>query len=91
MPWLVYLLECADGTLYCGATSDIERRVALHNAGKGARYTSGRAPVRVLWSEVCADRGAALRREYAVKRMSRARKLALRAERAGAGFGTKAT
>lgn len=77
MPWLVYLLECADGTLYCGTTNDLERRVAMHNAGKGARYTSGRAPVRVLWSEACADRGDALRRELAVKRMSRTRKLAL--------------
>lgn len=77
MSWLVYLVECADGTLYCGTTTDLEKRVAAHNAGTGARYTAGRAPVRVLWSEPCADRGAALRRELAVKRMSRARKLAL--------------
>lgn len=75
--WLVYLIECADGTLYCGVTNDLARRLAAHNAGKGARYTSGRAPVRVVWSEACADRGAALRRELAVKRMTRERKLTL--------------
>lgn len=79
MAWLVYLLECADGTLYCGATNDLDRRLAAHNAGKGARYTRGRAPVRLVWSEACTDRGAALRREHAVKRMTRTGKLMLRA------------
>lgn len=77
MTWVVYLVECADGTLYCGTTNDLARRVAMHNAGKGARYTAGRTPVRVVWSEACADRGAALRRELAVKRMTRAGKLGL--------------
>lgn len=75
--WRVYLVECADGTLYCGVTNDLARRVAAHNAGRGARYTSGRAPVRVVWSEACASKGDALRRELAIKRMSRARKLLL--------------
>lgn len=75
--WTVYLLACADGTLYCGITNDIAKRLAAHNAGKGARYTSGRLPVRVVWSEPAADKGAALRRERAVKRLPRAAKLAL--------------
>lgn len=72
--WWVYLVECADGTLYCGVTSDLERRVAMHNAGNGAKYTAGRAPVRLVWREACATRGDALRREIAVKRMPRAAK-----------------
>lgn len=77
--WLCYLVRCADGTLYCGVTNDLARRVAAHNAGKGARYTAGRAPVELVWSEACASRGDALRREIAVKRMGRAAKLALAA------------
>lgn len=76
-PWHVYLLECADGTLYCGATNDLARRLAAHDAGKGARYTRGRAPVRLLWSEPHASRGAALRREAQVKALRRAAKLTL--------------
>jgi putative endonuclease len=75
--WHVYLLECADGTLYCGVTNDLARRVAAHNAGTGARYTSGRRPVRLLWSEACATRGEAQRREHAWKRLPRRAKLAL--------------
>lgn len=77
LSWLVYLVECADGSLYCGVTNDLARRLAAHNAGKGARYTRGRAPVRLRWSEAAATRGDALRRERAVKRMARAAKLAL--------------
>lgn len=75
--WSVYLVECADGTLYCGATNDLARRLAAHSAGKGARYTRGRAPVRLAWSEACSTRGEALRRELAVKGLSRAQKLRL--------------
>lgn len=79
MPWLVYLVRCADGTLYCGVTTDLEKRVAAHNAGKGAKYTAApsRRPVRVVWSEPASDRGAALRRELAVKALPRRAKLAL--------------
>lgn len=76
-PWHVYLLRCADGTLYCGITNDIEKRLAAHNAGRASRYTRARLPVRLAWSEPCADRGAALRRELAVKAMPRAAKLRL--------------
>ncbi|HET6404259.1 MAG TPA: GIY-YIG nuclease family protein [Candidatus Thermoplasmatota archaeon] len=77
MSWHVYLLECADGTLYCGVTNDLARRVAMHNAGRASRYTRARLPVRLVWSEPCADRGAALRRELAVKALPRRAKLAL--------------
>lgn len=73
----VYLLRCRDGSLYCGWTDDLERRVAAHNAGKGARYTRSRLPVRLVWSEAVEDRSAALRRELAIKRLSRGEKLAL--------------
>lgn len=77
MSWFCYLVECADGSLYCGVTNDLAKRVEAHNAGKGARYTSGRRPVKLLWSEACATRGDALRRELAVKALSRAAKLKL--------------
>lgn len=77
MSWNVYLLECSDGTFYCGITNDLAKRLASHNAGRASRYTRARLPVRVAWSEPCADRGAALRREHAVKAMTRAAKLAL--------------
>ncbi len=77
MPAFVYLLRCRDGSLYCGWTDDLERRIATHNAGKGARYTRSRKPVRLVWSEELADRSAALKREIAVKRLTRTQKLAL--------------
>lgn len=79
MPWHVYLAECADGTLYCGVTNDLPRRERMHNAGRGARYTRSRRPVRIVWSEPAATRGAALRREHAIKSMPRPRKLLLAA------------
>lgn len=74
--WHVYLLECRDGTLYCGITCDLERRVAQHNGllAGGARYTRGRRPVRLAASRPCADKGAALRLERAVKARPRAQK-----------------
>jgi putative endonuclease len=75
--WHVYLLECADGTLYCGVTNDITKRLAVHNGGKGARYTRGRLPVRLLWVEAHVTKGDALRRELAVKALPRAAKLLL--------------
>jgi putative endonuclease len=75
--WRVYVLRCADGTLYTGATNDLEARLARHAAGKGARYTRARLPVRLVWSERARDRSGALRREAALKRLSRSEKLAL--------------
>ena len=75
--WHVYLLRCGDGTLYAGATNDLAGRLARHAAGKGARYTRSRLPVELAWSSRARDRGGALRREAALKRLSRAEKLAL--------------
>jgi putative endonuclease len=73
----VYIVRCADGTLYTGYARDPHARVAAHNRGRGARYTAGRGPVHLIYVEACRSRSAALRREYRVKRLSRARKLAL--------------
>lgn len=67
----VYMLRCADGTLYVGSTDNIERRVVEHQAGKGARYTRTRAPVRVVYLEALASRADAMRREVAVKRLGK--------------------
>ena len=75
--WVVYILECKDGTLYTGITDDLERRLAAHNAGKGAKYTRGRGPLRLHYKENCEDHSHALRREYAIKQLPRAEKLAL--------------
>lgn len=77
MTWWVYLVRCRDGSLYCGATNDLPRRVERHNAGTGARYTRSRRPVVLVFRRRCADRSAALRAEAALKRSSRPEKLAL--------------
>ncbi|CAM3921293.1 GIY-YIG nuclease family protein [Corallococcus soli] len=81
--WTVYMLRCRDGTLYTGATNNLERRLATHGRGKGAAYTRARLPVTLVWSEPAEDRGAALRREAAIKRLTRADKLRLFARRPG--------
>ena len=73
----VYLLRCADGTLYCGWTTDLERRLAAHNAGRASRYTRSRLPVELAWSQPQPDRGTAMREEVRIKQLSRAEKLAL--------------
>lgn len=73
----VYLLRCADGSLYCGWTNDLERRLRAHNEGRGAKYTRSRRPVALVWLERCGDRSAALRREREIKRMSREEKIRL--------------
>lgn len=72
--WHVYILECADGTLYTGVATDVAARVATHNAGKGAKYTRGRLPVRLVYQESAGERGDALRRELAIKRLRAADK-----------------
>ena len=77
MSFYVYILRCKDGTLYTGYTDDPARRVAVHNSGKGAKYTRSRRPVELVYTEECADKSAALRREAAIKRLKRAEKLAL--------------
>ena len=73
--WYVYILRCGDGTLYTGSTDDVERRLAAHRAGKGAKYKRGRGPLELVYSEPCGEHAAALRREYALKRLSRGEKL----------------
>ena len=77
MTYWVYSLRCADGTLYTGCTNDLSRRLAAHNAGKGAKYTRSRRPVELVYREEVPDKSAALRREAAIKGLSRGEKLAL--------------
>ena len=72
--WHVYILECADNTLYTGVAVNLADRLARHNAGHGARYTRGRRPVRLVYAETAADRAAAQRREHAIKRLGAAAK-----------------
>ncbi len=76
----VYIVECTDGTYYTGWTTDLERRVAAHNAGRGSRYTRSRRPVKLVYWEEHPDRGSAQRRELALKRMHRERKSTLIAD-----------
>lgn len=73
----VYVLRCADGSLYTGYTTDVERRVAEHDDGEGAKYTRGRTPVELVHAEGYESRSAALSREYEIKTFSRRRKLRL--------------
>lgn len=74
-PWFVYLLRCADGSFYAGITTDLARRLDEHNNGvAGAKYTRARRPVTLAWSEQAADRSAASKREYAVRKLPRADK-----------------
>ena len=75
----VYLLRCADGSLYCGWTNDLERRLATHAAGRGARYTASRRPVALALAQPMPDARAARREEARIKRLRRAQKLALAA------------
>ena len=75
--YYVYLLRCADGTLYTGFTNDLARRLAAHNAGRGAKYTRGRRPVELVYWESFSNKSSALRREYAIKRLPRGQKLTL--------------
>ena len=83
--WCVYMLRCADGSLYTGATNDLEGRLARHRAGKGARYTRGRGPLVPVYCEPCEDRSEALSREAAIKALARVAKQALCASGLGRG------
>lgn len=65
--WQLYILRCGDGTLYTGITVDVERRLAAHRAGKGAKYTRGRGPIELVYQQMCGDHSAALRRELEIK------------------------
>jgi len=75
--YFCYILECSDGTFYTGWTTDPERRLRQHSAGRGARYTRSHPPIRLAFVEPQPDRAAAMRREHVLKRLSRARKRAL--------------
>jgi putative endonuclease len=77
MAAFVYIVACADQTLYTGWTTNLERRLKVHNAGRGAKYTRERGPVQLVYAEELPDRSAAQKREYAIKRLSRPAKLKL--------------
>lgn len=78
--WTVYILECGDSTLYTGITNDIGKRIKAHNEGKGAKYTRSHLPVRLVYKEECEDKSSALKRELAIKALTREEKLALISE-----------
>lgn len=71
MNWTVYILQCADGTLYTGITNDLDARISAHEAGTGAKYTRGRGPFKLVFREVARDRASASRREIEIKALSR--------------------
>ena len=75
--WFLYILRCGDGTLYTGITTDVQARFAQHQAGKGAKYTRGRAPLELVYQEQCPDHSQALKREHAIKQLPRRKKLEL--------------
>lgn len=77
MNWFCYLLRCADDTLYCGITNDLDKRLAAHNTGTASKYTRSRLPVELAYAEPCAGRSEAAKREMEIKDLTRADKLAL--------------
>lgn len=77
MPWYVYMLRCADASLYTGMTDDVQKRFAAHASGRGAKYTRGRGPLELVYTEELPDKSAALKRETAIKKLSRQEKLKL--------------
>jgi putative endonuclease len=83
MTWYTYIVRCADQTLYTGITKDVEERIAAHNQGSGAKYTRSRRPVVLLYTETFSTRSAAASREYHVKKLNQAAKLALIGEACG--------
>ena len=74
MMWYLYILRCGDGTLYTGITTDVSRRLEAHRQGRWAKYTRGRGPLELVYQESCGTHSQALRREYAVKQLSREEK-----------------
>ncbi len=72
--WYFYLARCSDGSLYAGVCVDLKQREAAHNNGSGARYTRGRRPVRIIYSECCDSKSTAMKRECEVKKWSRQKK-----------------
>lgn len=76
-PWQLYLLRCGDGTLYTGIALDAQKRLLVHQKGKGAKYTRGRGPLKLVYTETCANHSDALKRELEIKAMTRSQKEAL--------------
>lgn len=74
MSWYVYMLRCCDNSLYTGYTDDVKRREAVHNSGKGAKYTKSRLPVKLVYFEQYEDKSQALKRECAIKQLTKAQK-----------------
>ena len=72
--WKLYILRCGDGSLYTGITTDVEKRLEAHRSGKGAKYTRGRGPLEVVYTEDCGDHSTALKREWEIKQLSREEK-----------------
>jgi putative endonuclease len=72
--WHAYILKCKDGTFYTGISNDLKSRIKQHNLGNGAKYTRGRGPVKLVYSEQCADRSTALKREAEIKKLTRSQK-----------------
>ena len=75
--WYLYILQCGDGSLYTGITTDVEKRLEAHRSGKGAKYTRGRSPLELKYREACGTHSDALKRELEIKHLSREEKLAL--------------
>ena len=91
MSYTLYILRCGDGTLYTGITNDLPRRLSAHRAGTGAKYTRGRGPLSLVYTEPCADKSAALRRELYIKRLPRQKKEALLAAAASQASNARPT
>lgn len=88
--WFLYVVRCADGSLYTGIARNVADRLAMHEEGRGARYTRGRGPLTLCAVRRCAEKGRALRLEYAVKQLTRAEKEAMLAGKGLAAFARKA-
>jgi putative endonuclease len=89
--WCVYLLRCADGSLYCGITNELKARIVTHNKGRGAKYTRSRLPVKLAYVETVKTRSAAQRREYQIKKLSKKSKEELCRHRCRVGAGGRST
>jgi len=85
--YFTYLIKCADGSLYCGITTDVKRRFKEHKIGKGGNYTRSRGAVKMVYTEKCKNRSIALKREAEIKRLSRPQKLRIISARGGSAFG----
>lgn len=72
--WYLYILRCGDGSLYTGITTDVEKRLEAHRTGRGAKYTRGRTPLELVYREICGSHSNALKRELAVKKLTRGQK-----------------